>query len=133
MLPLPDLKSGPGPLFFVTSWFTESSFVQVTVVPLLTVRVFGLNAMFFIETLAPEPPAAGAVDAGVVAAGAADDGVLLVLPPPPPPQPATASASTPAAMSRFTPDTLGHMSNSSSAFCACSRFSAWSKTADCVP
>src|SRR3954464_7775515 len=122
MLPLPDLKSGPGPLFFVTSWFTESSFVQVTVAPLLTVRVFGSNAMFFIDTLAEDPPAAGA-----------ELEVLLELPPPPPPHPATTNVTTPTARKRFTPDTLDHTSNSSSAFCACSRFSAWSNTADCGP
>jgi len=57
--------------------------------------------MFFIETLAVEPPAAGAVEAG-----AADVGALLELLPPPPPHPATASATTPTARRRFTPDTL---------------------------
>src|SRR3954471_3311795 len=56
MLPLPDEKSGPGPPVLVTSWLTESSLVQVTVVPFLTLRALGLNWMFFSETDAAVPP-----------------------------------------------------------------------------
>ena len=48
---MPDLKSGPGPLVLVTSWFTESSLVQTTVPPFATVTVPGLKAMFFIDDL----------------------------------------------------------------------------------
>src|SRR3954465_11744114 len=55
MLPLPDEKSGPGPLVLVTSWLTESSLVQVTVVPFLTLSDLGLNWMFFCETEAVVP------------------------------------------------------------------------------
>jgi len=86
---VPDAKFGPGPLVLVTSWFTESSFVHSTVPPFATVTDFGLNEMFFIDTCAVDPPAAGAVDAGAVEAGV----VLLLLLPPPPPQ-AVATSTT---------------------------------------
>ena len=41
------------PWFAVTVWVTLSWFVQVTLVPTLTVRLFGLNEKFIIETLFP--------------------------------------------------------------------------------
>src|ERR1043166_1962479 len=88
MLPVPEANCGPGPLDFVTSWLVESWFTHSTVVPFLTVTVFGLNWMFFMSTFTTLPPAAGA---GALDAGALDAGVLVLLLPPPP-QPAAASA-----------------------------------------
>src|SRR3954449_3406922 len=65
MLPLPEANLGPGPPVFVTSWFTESSLVHLTVVPLATVSALGLNWMFFIDTAAALPAfLAGAAGAG---------------------------------------------------------------------
>src|SRR4051794_20197168 len=80
MLPEPEANFGPAPPVFVTSWFTESSLVHLTVVPLATLRLLGLNEMSFIATLAdfpppPPPPVSVAF------------GALVALPPPPLPPP----------------------------------------------
>src|SRR3954447_11736893 len=90
MLPEPEANFAPGPPVFVTSWLTESSLVHLTVVPLATLRLFGLNEMFFIATLAvfpppPPPPPPVSVDFGAL------EGLLppppLSLPPPHPTAP----------------------------------------------
>jgi hypothetical protein len=64
------------PWFAVTVWVTLSWFVQVTLVPALTVRLFGLNEKFIIETLFPLLLAVVGIGVGVgfvvgVAVGAA--------------------------------------------------------------
>ena len=46
----PELKA---PLSAVTVWVTVSWFVQITFVPIFTVRVAGLKAKFAIKTLLP--------------------------------------------------------------------------------
>ena len=84
------LKLPPGgtgelnaPWFAVTVWVTLSWFVQVILVPTLTVRLLGLNEKFIIVTLFP-PPLVAVVGVGVgvglavgVAVGAVV-GVVLV-------------------------------------------------------
>jgi hypothetical protein len=53
------------PWFAVTVWVTLSWFVQVTLVPTLTVRLLGLNEKFIIETLFPLLLAVVGVGVGV--------------------------------------------------------------------
>src|SRR5258708_31891215 len=53
------------PWFAVTVWVTLSWFVQVTLVPTLTVRPLGLNEKFIIETLFPLLLAVVGVGVGV--------------------------------------------------------------------
>jgi hypothetical protein len=66
---LPDTRVElKAPWSAVTVWVTLSLFVQVTLVPTLTVRLFGLKEKFIIETLLP-------LLAGVVGVGAARVGV----------------------------------------------------------
>jgi hypothetical protein len=66
---LPDSRVElKAPSSAVTVWVTLSLFVQVTLVPTLTVRLFGLKEKFLIETLFP-------LLVGVVGVGAARVGV----------------------------------------------------------
>jgi hypothetical protein len=67
------------PWFAVTVWVTLSWFVQVTLVPTVTVRLLGLNEKFIIETLFPLLLAVVGVGVGVgVAVGVAVGAVVGV-------------------------------------------------------
>jgi len=71
------------PWFAVTVWVTLSWFVQVTLVPTVTVRLLGLNEKFIIETLFPLLVAVVGVGVGVgVAVGVAVGAVVGVVPVP---------------------------------------------------
>jgi hypothetical protein len=66
------------PWFDVTVWVTLSWFVQVTLVPTLTVRLFGLNEKFIIETLLVAGVGVGVGFAVGVAVGAVVGAVVGV-------------------------------------------------------
>ena len=93
LLPGESNPESNAPWSAVTVWVIESLFVQVTFVPVFTVRVAGLNVKFIIVTLLPVLAgvvvdavvgvAVGAV-VGVfvgIAVGVGVDAVVVVLPP----------------------------------------------------